>query len=315
MPDAVTIIKQNPQREESWRYTGRVLKQTADAVLVQASFNREDSVFEGIPLKKGDPFIEAFYSRRWFNIFEMRDRDSGLTKGWYCNVTRPAVFSDGTIAYADLALDLLVYPNGAWKLLDEDEYAALDLSAADQAQAQQAVTDLQRLFSLGADFELATIFPVTDPYEARLKTVIARNGWQVEHLTFDQSTHSVAEAAAVLGVTPQDLVKNICLMAPDGRLVVAIVRGEDRVSPALVAEALGLDGKPRLATAEEILARTGYPMGGTPSFGFDALFVMDEHTFEKPVVYTGGGSPSALARANPYELLRANRGLTAAIRK
>ena len=170
-----------------------------------------------------------------------------------------------------------------WKLLDEDEYAALDLSAADQAQAQQAVTDLQRLFSLGADFELATIFPVTDPYEARLKTVIARNGWQVEHLTFDQSTHSVAEAAAVLGVTPQDLVKNICLMAPDGRLVVAIVRGEDRVSPALVAEALGLDGKPRLATAEEILARTGYPMGGTPSFGFDALFVMDEHTFEKPV--------------------------------
>ena len=38
MPDAVTIIKQNPQREESWRYTGQVLKQTADAVLVQARF-------------------------------------------------------------------------------------------------------------------------------------------------------------------------------------------------------------------------------------------------------------------------------------
>src|SRR3989304_3808039 len=86
---------------------------------------------------------------------------------------------------------------------------------------------------------------------------------------------------------------------------VGIVRGEDRVSPALVAEALGLEGKPRLATAEEILARTGYPMGGTPSFSFDALFVMDEHAFEKPVVYTGGGSPRPLACANPYELLRA----------
>src|SRR3989304_2241559 len=80
-----------------------------------------------------------------------------------------------------------------------------------------------------------------------------------------------------------------------------------RVPPAVGAEARGLEGKPRLATAEEILARTGYPMGGTPSFSFDALFVMDEHAFEKPVVYTGGGSPRPLACANPYELLRANR--------
>lgn len=313
-PD-ITVIKQNLQGQEVWRYTGRILKQTADAVLLEARFNREDSVFEGIPLKKGDLFIEAFYTRRWFNIFEMHDRDSGEVKGWYCNVTRPAVLTTGRLSSVDLALDLLVHPDGQCQLLDEDEYADLKLDAADHAQAQRAVADLRRLFSLGNDFELATIFPVTDPYEARLKMAIAKNGWQVEHLSFDQSTHSVAEAAAVLGVSGQDLVKNICLITPDGRLVVAIVRGEDRVSPALVAEALGLEGKPRLATAEEILARTGYPMGGTPSFGFDALFVMDEHAFEKPVVYTGGGSPSALACANPYELLRANRGLTAAIRK
>ncbi|HWR65238.1 MAG TPA: YbaK/EbsC family protein [Bellilinea sp.] len=315
MPSDITVIKQNLQEQEVWRYSGRVIRQTSAAVLLEADFNREDTLFEGIPLKKGDPFIEAFYTRRWFNIFEMHDRDSGAIKGWYCNVTRPAVLTDTTLSAVDLALDLLVYPDGHWLLLDEDEYTDLKLNAVDQAQAQQALVELQRLFSLGADFELATIFPVTDPYEARLKMVIARNGWQVDHLTFDQSTHSVAEAAAVLGVSAQDLVKNICLITPDDRLLVAIVRGEDRVSPALVAEALGLDGKPRLATAEEILARTGYPMGGTPSFGFDALFVMDEHTFEKPVVYTGGGSPSALATANPYELLRANRGLTAAIRK
>ncbi|MRR32832.1 DUF402 domain-containing protein, partial [bacterium] len=153
MPSDITIIKQNSHGEETWRYTGQVLKQTADAILIQARFNREDSVFEGIPLKKGDPFIEAFYTRHWFNVFEMRDRESSLVKGWYCNVSRPAVINDSTIAYADLALDLLVYPNGDWKLLDEGEYAALDLSAADQAQAQQAVSDLQRLFSLGADFD------------------------------------------------------------------------------------------------------------------------------------------------------------------
>ncbi|MHB0989620.1 MAG: YbaK/EbsC family protein [Bellilinea sp.] len=311
----IVIIKQDIYGQETWRYAGQVLQRTSDALLIEAHFNREDTHFQGILLKKGDPFIEAYYTRRWFNIFEIHDRDSNSVKGWYCNVTRPAVLADGTLSYVDLALDLLVYPDGRWLLLDEDEYQALQVSAEEHEQAQAALATLKHLFSLGAGFRLEQIFPVTDPYEARLKTTIAEHGWPVEHLTFDQSTHSVAEAAQAAGVIPQDFVKNICLIAPDGRLVVAIVKGEDRVSMVNVAEALDLDGTPRLATAEEILARTGYPMGGTPSFGFDALFVMDEHAFEKPLVYTGGGSPTALVRADPHELLRANGGLTASIRK
>jgi len=315
LSDHRIIIKQNSQGQEVWRYAGEVIRATPDSVLVKAEFNRDDFVFEGILLKKGDPFIEAYYSQRWYNIFEMIDRDSGLTKGWYCNVTRPTVMQGQEVSYIDLALDVLVYPDGRVRVLDEDEYEHLVLSAEDHAKARQALEELKGLFSLGVDFHLKEIFPVTNPYEAKLKTRIARSGWQIEHLSFDVSTHSVSEAAEVVHARPDDLVKNICMITPDDRLVVAIVKGEDRVSPANVAQALGLDGKPRLATAEEILERTGYPMGGTPSFGFDALFLMDERIFEKEIVYTGGGSPSALARAAPQELQRANRGLTAYIRK
>ncbi|MHB8192770.1 MAG: YbaK/EbsC family protein [Bellilinea sp.] len=313
--EEVVVIKQNLQGEETWRYSGQILQSTPDARLLTARFNREDTLFQGILLKQGDPFIEAYYSRRWFNIFEVRDRDDGQTKGWYCNITRPAKFEDGFLSYVDLALDLLVYPDGHWLLLDEDEYAALRLNQVDHAQAMNAVEALKHLFSLGAGFRLDQIFPVIDPYEARLRTVIAENGWAIEHLSFEESTHSVAEAARVVKAAPEDLVKNICLITPDDRLVVAIVKGEDRVSVENVAYALGLNGKPRLATADEILDRTGYPMGGTPSFGFDALFLMDERIFEKDVVYTGGGSPSSLVRADPRELQRANRALTACLRK
>jgi len=313
--EEIVVIKQNARGEDVWRYSGRVLRHTTDAWLIAAPFNREDFIFEGIPFKKGDLFIEAFFTRRWFNIFEMHDRDTGTVKGWYCNVTRPAVLSNGSLAAVDLALDLLVYPDGSIRVLDEDEFAELNLDKESHDLAWSAVTMLQRLFSLGTDLRLETIFPVVDPYEARLKMAIARNGWQVEHLTFDQSTHSVAEATQAVGASPHDLVKNICLITPRGQLVVAIVNGDDRVSPANVASALGLDGLPRLATADEILERTGYPMGGTPSFGYEALFVMDEHTFDRPLVYTGGGSPNALVRGNPHEFQRANGGLTAAIRK
>jgi len=313
--DHRTIIKQKSNGEEVWRYSGKVLQTTADAVLVEAVFNRDDFVFEGILLKKGDPFIEAYYSHRWYNIFEMIDRDTGETKGWYCNITRPAHMQGQELSYVDLALDVLVYPDGQIRVLDEDEYAALILVEEDHMKARQALDELKGLFSLGVDFHLKEIFPVTNPYEAKLKSLITRSSWQIEHLPFDVSTHSVAEAAEAVHARPDDLVKNICLITPDDRLVVAIVKGEDRVSPLRVAEALGMEGKPRLATREEILARTGYPMGGTPSFGFDALFVMDERIFEKEVVFTGGGSSSALARAAPQELQRANRGLTACIRK
>lgn len=313
--EEIVVIKQNIEGEETWRYSGQVLQRTASALLLSARFNRDDLPFEGVNLKNGDLFLEAYYSNRWFNIYEIRDRDSGETKVWYCNVTRPAVFADGSLSYVDLALDLLVYPDGHSRLLDEDEYAALHLGPEEDAHTRQAVAELQHLFSLGAGFKLEEIFPVTNPYEARLRSLIAANGWQVEHYSFEESTHSVAEAARVVHASPEDLVKNICLITPDGRLVVAIVKGEDRVSPANVAVALGLDGQPRLASPAEILERTGFPAGGTPSFGFDALFLMDERVFEKKIVYTGGGSPNALVRATPQELRRANGGLIAALRK
>ncbi len=154
----------------------------------------------------------------------------------------------------------------------------------------------------------------SEPLE-RIRRYIADHHLQVEHLVFEQSCHSVAEAAQAVGASADDFVKNICLIAADGRLIVAIVKGEDRVSLENVAAALGLDAKPRLASAEEILERTGYPCGGTPSFGFEAEFFMDERVFEKEQIYTGGGDENALVRADPHELQRANGAIVACLRK
>jgi prolyl-tRNA editing enzyme YbaK/EbsC (Cys-tRNA(Pro) deacylase) len=167
---------------------------------------------------------------------------------------------------------------------------------------------------------------MNDFYEARIKTYIREHGIRAEHLTFEQSCHSVADAARAVNAAPEDFVKNICLIAPEGisegRLLVAIVKGEDRVSLANVLQAAGLNSsqessshKLRLASAQEILERTGYPCGGTPSFGFEAEFWLDERIFEKEVVYTGGGSEQALIKVSPYEIQRANGGLTARLRK
>jgi prolyl-tRNA editing enzyme YbaK/EbsC (Cys-tRNA(Pro) deacylase) len=71
----------------------------------------------------------------------------------------------------------------------------------------------------------------------------------------------------------------------------------------------------RTASPAEVLARTGYPAGGTPSFGYEAIFLIDPKVMEKEKVYTGGGSENSLLLIFPPELQRANQGRIVRIRK
>ena len=64
-----------------------------------------------------------------------------------------------------------------------------------------------------------------------------------------------------------------------------------------------------------MLRHTGYPAGGTPPFGFEACFLVDERVMEAARVYGGGGSDHALIRIAPAEMLRANCGQVAVLRR
>lgn len=135
MNQDVVVVKLNLQREETWRYDGRVLKTSPNSLLIEAFFNRKDLPFHGITLKQDDRFVERYFSDRWYNIFEIHDREDDRLKGWYCNISRPAEFSPGKIAYVDLALDLLVYPSGAHLILDEEEFKQLPLAPGSRRKA------------------------------------------------------------------------------------------------------------------------------------------------------------------------------------
>jgi predicted RNA-binding protein associated with RNAse of E/G family len=142
----VLVRKCNLRGEETWRYTGRILQQGRHSVLLEARFNRPDLPFHGIVLRENDRFVEWYSSERWYNLFEVHDRDDDRVKCWYCNISRPAVFTDGVISYVDLALDLLVLPDGHMLVLDEDEFAELDLEETTRAKARQGLAELQRVF-------------------------------------------------------------------------------------------------------------------------------------------------------------------------
>ncbi len=140
----ITVIKQDIQGNETWRYTGQELERDSDRVLLEALFNREDTPVDGIILKKGDRFIETYYTHRWYNIYEIHDGHDGTLKGWYCNVSYPARLEGDRLYYKDLALDLLVFPDGRQVVLDEDEFEALPLSPEIRAKAREALRELMK---------------------------------------------------------------------------------------------------------------------------------------------------------------------------
>jgi protein associated with RNAse G/E len=146
MRERVLVLKLNPQGEEMWRYEGDVIERGEDWLKVEALFDRDDRPFMDTTLKRGDRFVETYYSARWYNIFEIYDRDDGALKGWYCNITRPATWTDGRIEYVDLFLDLWVGADGTQTVLDEDEFSAASLDDDLRRAARAGLAEVQARF-------------------------------------------------------------------------------------------------------------------------------------------------------------------------
>jgi hypothetical protein len=143
------VYKLNEHGRAVWQYPAEVLERGPNFVRLEAFFNRDDADLGFATFKRGDRFVEYFYSDRWYNIFAVYDRDDGALKGWYCNICRPAVIGETAVHCEDLALDLWVTPSGQTTLLDEDEFAALDLPESERNAVQSALQTLQFLAQNG----------------------------------------------------------------------------------------------------------------------------------------------------------------------
>ncbi len=144
--EKITVLKCNLAGDVTWRYEGRVIKREKKEIVLEAFFNHPDLPFMNVVFRKGDRFVEAFYTDRWYNIFEIFDHDDGQRKGWYCNICMPAIIKDQTVSYIDLALDLWIAADGRQTLLDEVEFRRLNLDDQTARHAWRAVRGLKEQF-------------------------------------------------------------------------------------------------------------------------------------------------------------------------
>ncbi len=144
MGKPITITKLDYRRAPRFSYPGDLVAADDDVAVARCVWSAPKPFAVGpFVLELGDVFIEYYYRSEWFNIFEIYN-PAGEFKGWYCNITEPAEIGEEAIRWCDLALDLLVLPDGAQMTLDEDEFEALRPDDATRARAAGALATLRR---------------------------------------------------------------------------------------------------------------------------------------------------------------------------
>ena len=113
----IKSYKHNGRLHRVWTKS-QVLHGTENIVIVG---NDKTKVIEsdGRTWLTREPAISYFHAQHWFNVIGML-RNDGIY--YYCNISSPFVYDKEALKYIDYDLDVKVFPDYTYKLLDEDEY-------------------------------------------------------------------------------------------------------------------------------------------------------------------------------------------------
>lgn len=148
--------------------------------------------------------------------------------------------------------------------------------------------------------------PRVHPSIQRVLDAAARKGVTLEVTTFDESTHTAAEAAAAVGAALGQIVKSLVFVIPtkDGpEPLLCLVAGHNRVDLARLAAVTGA-ADVRRATAREAHDLTGFPIGGIPPIGHlrPVRAIMDPDLGRYQVVWAAAGLSTAVFPVPPGTL-------------
>lgn len=90
-----------------------------DKYLVLGNENVKVTKSDGRSWKTKEPAILFFYYDRWFNVVSQLKTQGTF---YYCNIASPFVIDGNIVKYIDYDLDLRVFPDWGYRILDRNEY-------------------------------------------------------------------------------------------------------------------------------------------------------------------------------------------------
>ncbi|RLT45082.1 MAG: YbaK/EbsC family protein [Chloroflexi bacterium] len=149
----------------------------------------------------------------------------------------------------------------------------------------------------------------------RVQAALAGHGIGLQVVEMPASTRSATEAAAAVGCDVAQIAKSLIFRSKQSdRPVLVVVCGVNRVDEgkvaALIGEAIGK------ADADFVRARTGFAIGGVPPIGHtEALTTLiDADLLAFDAIWAAAGTPNAVFRLHPSELLAITGGQVADVK-
>lgn len=110
-----------------YKHNGKINQASDEAVVVDITDDYIVCINDKVKITERDgrsyytrePAILFFYKKRWFNIIAQM-KSFGLF--YYCNIGSPFLIDENVIKYIDYDLDLRVFPDGGYRILDNNEY-------------------------------------------------------------------------------------------------------------------------------------------------------------------------------------------------
>ena len=153
--------------------------------------------------------------------------------------------------------------------------------------------------------------PATSPSALKVQAALGKRFRVVE---FESTTRTAADAAAAIGCTVAEIAKSLVFRAAGtGRPVLVVASGDKRVDEKKVASAIG---EPiERADAEFVRAATGYAIGGVPPVGYTVkpIALIDETLMTFAEIWAAAGTPNAVFRLTPSDLVELTGGRVAAV--
>jgi len=146
---------------------------------------------------------------------------------------------------------------------------------------------------------------------SKVKEAARELGLDIELKTLDDSTATVAEAADALGVQEGQIAKSIVFVM-DGEPVVVVASGRHRIDRDKVCVALDC-AEGRMASADEVRAATGFPVGGVPPIGHGLPVLFDSALLDYDLIYAAGGDGNTLFEVAPRDLAGSVHALVASV--
>jgi Cys-tRNA(Pro) deacylase len=142
-----------------------------------------------------------------------------------------------------------------------------------------------------------------EPVE-RVAAVLRAQGVDARIEEFAEGTSTAAAAAEAVGCEAAQIVKTLVFVC-DGLPVLALVPGDRRADPAKVAAAAGA-GYARVASAEEVLAATGFEPGGVAPFPAPRVsrVLIARELLQHESIWAGAGSSRHILGIAPADAVR-----------